>query len=98
MMMAVKLAADSPGADTVRNACFGVITTLDPGALPRVVEAFAKRGLVPASVYVRRFAEQQSLHIDIQVEAPLRHCATIADQLRSLPVVQCVVEAISLPG
>ena len=95
MMALAKLAADSPGAETMRQACFGVITAIDPGALPRVMEAFAKRGLVPASVYVRRFSEQQSLHIDIQVEASQQHCMTIADQLRSLPVVQCVVESLS---
>ncbi|MCH7937887.1 MAG: hypothetical protein IH994_12495, partial [Proteobacteria bacterium] len=52
-----------------RTACFSVIAAAEPGAMPRVLEIFAKRGLVP-SQWLSSIAgfHSRELHIDIQLE------------------------------
>jgi acetolactate synthase small subunit len=53
------------GAVSVPTACFSVLAESDPGVMPRLMELFAKRGLVPT-----RWASQQGprgLAIDIQM-------------------------------
>ena len=47
--------------------CISVIVQPDPGALVRVIEPFAKLGLVPLSVISRHFAHADQLVIDIQI-------------------------------
>ena len=52
--------------------CIAVVVRPDPGALPRVIEPFAKLGLVPLSVTSRLFAEAEKLAIDIQIAGMTR--------------------------
>jgi hypothetical protein len=42
-------AARASRPDAVRVACFAVHARAEPGIMPRVLELFAKRGLVPSS-------------------------------------------------
>ena len=52
-----------------RTACFSIVASAEAGAMPRVLEVFAKRGLVPSkwqSTLAGRRGEE--LHIDVQVD------------------------------
>lgn len=51
--------------DLPPTACFSVHATADPGAMPRVLELFAKRGLVPTSWISR--VSGCDLTIDVQM-------------------------------
>lgn len=46
--------------------CFSVHAVAEPGVMPRVLELFAKRGLVPSS-WTSRVGAEQDLTIDIQM-------------------------------
>ncbi len=48
------------------TACFAVSGMADPGLLHRLLEPFAKRGLVPSAVYARQHGED--LSVDIQID------------------------------
>ena len=48
--------------------CFCVLAAADPGVMPRVLQQFAKRNLVPARWYSRVVAGG-GLEIDVQVAA-----------------------------
>jgi len=50
-----------------QTACFSVLACADPGVLPRVLELFAKRGLVPGGVQVDRMSDGEGLSIEIQM-------------------------------
>lgn len=58
---AAVLAAPQP-----ETACFAVSGLADPGLLHRLLEPFAKRGLVPSAVYARQHGED--LSVDIQID------------------------------
>ena len=48
--------------------CFSVVSAAEPGALPRVLEIFAKRGLVPGKLLSAIAGNhEEELHIDIQL-------------------------------
>lgn len=47
------------------TACFSVHGTAEPGLMPRVVELFAKRGLVPSSWISRVIGQEMT--IDVQM-------------------------------
>jgi acetolactate synthase small subunit len=49
------------------TACFSVVAEADPGVMPRVLELFAKRGLVP-SLWHSKIAPTGELTIDLQME------------------------------
>jgi len=74
-------------------SCFSVEGDADPGLLPRVLELFAKRGLVPE----RFFAQQgrhgpRSLTIDLQVAGFSAHQRDlVAQSLRQIPLVTAVL-------
>lgn len=76
-------------------SCFCVEGHADPGLLPRVLELFAKRGLVP-----ERFFAQPSQHdgrgltIDLQVDgfSPAQR-EVVAAALRQIPLVTTVLTA-----
>ncbi|WP_259781472.1 hypothetical protein [Aestuariispira ectoiniformans] len=58
--------ATLPQKDT--TACFTVTAAAHPGMLPRVLEPFAKRGLVPSKLHaVEQDDGQSALLIDLQV-------------------------------
>ena len=75
------------------TACFSVVAEADPGVMPRVLELFAKRGLVP-SLWHSSVAPTGELTIDLQMdgmEAPkARH---IAGCLRQIWGVSAVLTA-----
>jgi acetolactate synthase small subunit len=60
-------AASNPAsALSESTACFSVHAVANPGVMPRVLELFAKRGLVPSS-WTSRVGAEQDLTIDIQM-------------------------------
>ncbi len=67
-MSSVAHAADAAfsAAPLSETACFAVSALADPGMLPRLLEPFAKRGLVPSAVYARQHGED--LSVDIQID------------------------------
>lgn len=84
--------AEARPTDPNRTACFAVLAEPDPGSLPRVLEFFAKRGLVPASVQSRLFEADESLHVDVQVRTLTRDESDyIARCLRAMPLVRQVL-------
>jgi acetolactate synthase small subunit len=78
---------------TLPTACFAVEAEPDPGVMPRVLELFAKRGLIPSqwrSSLGRGVGAV--LHIDIQVEGMEGGLAEyIASCLRQFPAVAVVL-------
>lgn len=78
--------------DPDRTACFAVVAEPDPGTLPRVLELFAKRGLVPSSVQSRLFEAEDALHVDVQVPTLTRDESDyVARCLRAIPLVRQVL-------
>jgi acetolactate synthase small subunit len=75
------------------TACFSVTAEAEPGIMPRVLELFAKRGLVP-SLWHSKVAPTGELTIDLQMdgmETPLAH--QIARSLRQIWGVSTVLTA-----
>lgn len=78
--------------DPDRTACFAIVADPDPGALPRLLEPFAKRGLVPASVQARFLEAEEELVVDVQVRTLTRDESDyVARSLRALPLVRQVL-------
>jgi acetolactate synthase regulatory subunit len=70
----------------------------DPGALPRVLEVFAKRGMVPAKLFSVATAADE-LTVDLQVngiDAALGDL--IANQLRSQVGIETVLTSMKSEG
>lgn len=87
------LSATRVRAETRPTACFAVHAAAEPGVMPRVLELFAKRGLVPSAWHssVGGPAEDE-LTIDIQVKDMETELATyVAACLRQLPYVEVVL-------
>lgn len=85
---AVGRSADAPAAAA---ACFSLVCAADPGAMPRVLELFAKRGLVPDSWISRRTGPDE-LSIDFQLEGLDWDVADVmANQMRQMVSVQTVL-------
>lgn len=74
-------------------SCFSVVAKAEPGIMPRVIQVFAKRGLVPSQWYsITHGTAQQDLHIDVQVpdlDPQLREL--IAETLRQMISVETVL-------
>jgi len=75
------------------TACFAVQARAEAGAMPRVLELFAKRGLVPSRWHAALAGPGCSeLHIDIQVEGMDMALADyVARCLRQLVDVEVVL-------
>ncbi|MGM0561303.1 MAG: hypothetical protein ACQETX_09595 [Pseudomonadota bacterium] len=73
--------------------CFSVLAEADPGLMPRVLELFAKRSLVPLRWHSDRIGSEQSeLAMDFQVGGLTPHLADyIARCLRQVPGVRTVL-------
>lgn len=84
-------AAEARPVDPDRIACFHLRTEVEPGALPRVLELFAKRGLVPERVLAEVVGAppaEPELQIELSVSAMARaESEQIAAALRMLPMV-----------
>jgi acetolactate synthase small subunit len=75
------------------TACFSVVADADPGVMPRVLELFAKRGLVP-SLWHSKIAPTGELIIDLQMEGMEASMARqIAGCLRQMWGVSTVLTA-----
>ncbi len=74
-------------------SCFSLVAAADPGLLARVINVFAKRGLIPSQVYSTLVGPRsEDLHIDLQVAAIDAHLReTIAESLRQIACVQIVL-------
>jgi acetolactate synthase small subunit len=83
----------SPGTTSPAVSCFSLVAAADPGVLARVIDTFAKRGLIPSQVYSTLVGPRsEDLHIDLQVcgiDAHLRE--VIAERLRQTVCVQIVL-------
>ena len=82
-----------PSAESSPTACFAVQARAEPGVMPRVLELFAKRGLIPSQWHSSLGGPSyDELHIDIQIEGMER---TVADYvgrcLRQLADVEIVL-------
>ncbi|MGC2200208.1 MAG: hypothetical protein WA633_08710 [Stellaceae bacterium] len=75
------------------TACFLVHAQADPGVMPRVLELFAKRGLVPSAWRsATRGADAAELTIEIQMHGLSRDLADyIAACLRQIAFVEVVL-------
>ena len=58
-------AAQADGDPTTHCVCFSVQARAEPGVMPRVVELFAKRGLVPQKWH--SMAAGEALTIDVHI-------------------------------
>lgn len=78
-------APDAEACDLVQ--CLAVVVRPDPGALARVIEPFAKLGVIPLSVNSRLYADVGELVIDIQIAGMAEDQGhKIASQIRSFPI------------
>ncbi|HEX7970382.1 MAG TPA: hypothetical protein VF502_19320 [Stellaceae bacterium] len=83
-------AASAPRSETEPTACFSVHAEAEPGVMPRVLELFAKRGLVPTSWHSS--VSGGELTIDLQMRGLDRVGATyIAACLRQIASVAVVL-------
>ena len=83
-------AAVQPLPRSEPTACFSVHADADPGVMPRVLELFAKRGLVPSSWHSSVAGEE--LTIDVQMRGMERALADyVAACLRQFAGVRVVL-------
>ncbi len=67
-MSSLESLADRRPAAPAATYCFSVLAEAEPGVMPRVLELFAKRGLVPSRWHSDRLGpDDGELAIDIQV-------------------------------
>lgn len=73
--------------------CFAITAVAEPGAMPRVLEVFAKRGLVPSQWYSTLTGRSDDeLTIDVQIDGVDVMLATrLAESLRQVVVVRTVL-------
>ena len=77
----------------VYTACFAIRAAAEPGILPRLIELFAKRDLVPAAVLSRRLGTDE-LAVELQVDGIDRGLAElIAETMRQMVSVERVLLA-----
>ncbi len=77
-------------AETEPTACFSIQAIADAGLMPRVLQLFAKRGLVPTSWHSR--VSGPELTIDVQMrELPPAVGDHIAAALRQIVGVEVVL-------
>ncbi|HKF74213.1 MAG TPA: hypothetical protein VKB68_20855 [Stellaceae bacterium] len=78
--------------------CFSVHAAAEPGVMPRVLELFAKRALVPSS-WTSRVGAEQDLVIDIQMVGMSTEVADYVTRcLRQITGVQVVLASRKRTG
>ena len=88
---------ETSGRETSRTACFSVHARAEPGIMPRVLELFSKRGLVPSSWHSATSGPlengvESELTIDIQMRGMATETADfIAARLRQIADVELVL-------
>ncbi len=81
---------------SLRLTCFSVVASADPGVMPRVIQVFAKRGLVPHRWFSTIALAGESLHMDLHVadlDAQVRD--SLARALRQIVAVETVLTSES---
>ncbi|HBT41119.1 MAG TPA: hypothetical protein DIW51_15880 [Rhodospirillaceae bacterium] len=75
--------------------CFSVQALADPGTLPRVVEVFAKRGLIPGHIHASRTSTpKEGLVVEVHLEdTDAEQARLIAQELRRQFCVEAVLVA-----
>src|SRR5215470_2800514 len=74
--------------------CLTVRTVADPGSLPRLLEVFAKRGMVPSKLFCVATGADE-LTVDLQVTGLDDDLgAVIANQLRSQVGIETVLTSV----
>ncbi|HEY0833444.1 MAG TPA: hypothetical protein VGE72_05990 [Azospirillum sp.] len=87
-------AADTRPYDPARRVAFALRADADPGVLPRVLELFAKRGLVPATFHSDHMADDDTLAIEVEVAGMARaESDHVANCLRQIPAVTLVLSS-----
>jgi acetolactate synthase small subunit len=88
--MPLGAAAHADGEAFALNVCFSVQARAEPGVMPRVVELFAKRGLVPQKWHST--VAGSALTIDVQMSGLGRDLAGyIARSMRQIIGVEAVL-------
>lgn len=89
-------AAEFRATDPARRVFFALRADAEPGVLPRILELFAKRGLVPMAVSSRLTVEADALTVEVEVAGLVRaESDHIAHCLRGLPTVSQVLTSES---
>ncbi|HYH20416.1 MAG TPA: hypothetical protein VD995_17560 [Azospirillum sp.] len=89
---AAQPATDTRPYDPTRRVAFALRADADPGVLPRVLELFAKRGLVPATLHADHMADDDTLAIEVEVTGMARaESDHVANCLRQIPGVTLVL-------
>ena len=86
-------ALPAPRPDARSVACFAVHARAEPGVMPRVLELFSKRGLVPSSWHSATGGpDQRELTIDLQMRGMEAELADyVAACLRQIVGVEVVL-------
>ena len=88
--LSLAVPADSDGDFSPLCVCFSVQARAEPGVMPRVVELFAKRGLVPQKWHST--ARGEALAIEVQIDGLGRDlCDYIARCMRQITGVETVL-------
>ncbi|WP_448190691.1 hypothetical protein [Azospirillum sp. sgz301742] len=84
--------AEARATDPGRCVTFAVRADADPGSLPRVLELFAKRGLVPAALRSELLPDGETLDISVEMVGLARaESDHVANCLRTVPMVSHVL-------
>ena len=78
------------------TTCFFVQSEAEPGTLPRLLELFAKRGVVPDRVHCH-VGHQERQHVDLETCALTEFEAScVAEAMRQIPTVDLVLTSAKL--
>ncbi len=96
LSMPLGAAPHTDGAPSTLYICFSLQARAEPGVMPRVVELFAKRGLVPQKWHST--ASGEALTIDVQMAGLDRDLAGyIARCMRQITGVETVLTSETRP-
>lgn len=91
---ATAVAAAGAERTSAATVSFSVQARAEPGVMPRVLELFAKRGLVPTRWHSAAAAPGLNLAIDVEVDGLDRDTADyVARCMRQIPGVDLVLTA-----
>jgi acetolactate synthase regulatory subunit len=87
-------AAAAAAADSPATTSFSVQARADPGVMPRLLELFAKRGLVPERLHGAVVRPSMRLTVDIAIAGIDRDTAEyVANCMRQVTGVELVLTA-----
>jgi acetolactate synthase small subunit len=90
----------SSNSEASATACFSIQAEADPGVMPRVLELFAKRGLIPSRWHSDLEGEathEPALTIDVQVNGLNRQQVEhVSNSLRGMVSVNSVLTSEKL--